>query len=83
MWQVTGDMWQVTCDRWHVTCNRLREVNIFLNFSSLALTAWEWRIVEYLEEKAHSLTELMNDEAVYRTAPATPGLLTRRGSPRW
>ena len=23
----------------------------------------------------HSLTDLMNDEAVYRTAPATPGLL--------
>ena len=23
----------------------------------------------------YSLTELMNDEAVYRTAPATPGLL--------
>ena len=32
-----------------------------------------------MEEKAHGLTqsmnELMNDEAVYKTAPATPGLL--------
>ena len=28
-----------------------------------------------MEEKAHSVNELMNDEAVYRTASATPGLL--------
>ena len=26
------------------------------NFSSLALTAWEGRFVEYLEEKTHGLT---------------------------
>ena len=30
---------------------------------------------EDLEEKAHWLTESVNDKAVYRTAPATPGLL--------
>ena len=28
-----------------------------------------------MEEKAHLLTHSLNDEAVYRTAPATPGLL--------
>ena len=28
------------------------------------------------------INELINDKAVYRTAPATPGLLTRRGKPR-
>ena len=28
-----------------------------------------------MEEKDDSLTDLMNDEAVFRTAPATPGLL--------
>ena len=33
-----------------------------------------------MEEKADSLTESVNYEAVYRTAPATPGLLTRRDS---
>ena len=27
------------------------------------------------------LNQLMNDKGVYRTAPATPGLLTRWGSP--
>ena len=30
---------------------------------------------EDLEEKADSVTQLINDEAVLRTAPATPGLL--------
>ena len=47
----------------------------FKNFSSLALIAWEGRFVEYLEEKAHRLTDLINDEGVCRTAPATPGQL--------
>ena len=28
-----------------------------------------------MEEKAHLLAEWISDEAVYRTAPATPGLL--------
>ena len=32
-------------------------------------------IYEDLEEKADSLTDLMNYLAVYRTAPATPNLL--------
>ena len=29
-----------------------------------------------------SVSQSVNDEAVYRTAPATPGLLTRRVRPR-
>ena len=37
--------------------------------------AWEVRFVEYLEEKADSLAELINNKGVCRTAPATPGLL--------
>ena len=31
--------------------------------------------LEYREEKAHGLTESISDNGVYRTAPATPGLL--------
>ena len=31
----------------------------------------------FMEEKGESLNELFNDEAVYRTAPATPGLLIK------
>ena len=30
---------------------------------------------EDLEEKAYSPTDWINDKGVYRTAPATPGLL--------
>ena len=45
------------------------------NFSSLALTVCDLWYYEDLEEKDDSLNELMNDKAVYRTAPATPGLL--------
>ena len=66
-------MWHVTRDTWHVTC--LGGWTFSQNFSSLALTVCDLWYYEDLEEKADSLTELMNDEAVYRTAPATPGLL--------
>ena len=47
------------------------------NFSSLALTVCVLWYYEDLvqEEKADSLSEWMNDKAVYRKAPATPGLL--------
>ena len=49
------------------------------NFSSLALTVCDLWYYEDLEEKAHRMNEWMNEsmnyEAVYRTAPATPGLL--------
>ena len=42
------------------------------NFSSLLLSVWAGKGFEDLEEKDHSINQLMNDEAVYRT----PGLLT-------
>ena len=80
MWQVTGDtwhvthdMWHVTCDTWHVTC--LGRWTFSQNFSSLALTVCDLWYYEDLEEKDHWLNYLNNYEAVYRTAPATPGLL--------
>ena len=66
-------MWHVTCDLWHVTGGG--RWTFSKNFSFLAWTAWEGRFVEYLEEKAHGLTELINYKGVCRTAPATPGLL--------
>ena len=34
-----------------------------------------------LQEKGYSLTQLMNDNAVCKTAPATPNLSTRQGNP--
>ena len=71
------DMWHMTCDIWHMTHGVAWTFS--QNFSCLALMAWDLWCCEYLEEKADWLTEwineLMNDEAVYRAAPATPGLL--------
>ena len=43
--------------------------------------AWDRQCVKDSEQKDHSLNEWMNEwmnyEGVYRTAPATPGLLIR------
>ena len=80
IWQVTGDKWQVTRDMWQVTRDTWRmtphvEWTLSQNFSSIALTVWDLWCFEYLEEKAHRVNESMNDEAVCRKAPATPGLL--------
>ena len=57
MWQVICDMWHMTCDRWHMTCDMWQGEGgkhyLKFFFSFPALTAWEWRFVEYLEEKAY------------------------------
>ena len=53
-------------------------VNIISNFSSPPLTVWERQCLAESERKDHLLNELMNHKAVYRTAPATPGLLNTR-----
>ena len=71
---VTHDMWHVTRDMWHVTSDMLHVTR----FSFLAPTVCDLWYHEDLEEKDESLNELINHEAVYRTAPATPGLLIRR-----
>ena len=62
-------MWHVIRDMWHMTC--LGGWTFYPNFSSLALTVYDLWYYEDLEEK----DDLLNDEAVYRTAPATPGLI--------
>ena len=77
MWHVTPDMWHVTRYMWHVT--RLGGWTFSQNFSSLAFTVCDLWYYEDLEEKDDSMNkwinELINHETVYRTAPATPGLL--------
>ena len=80
MWHVTCGTWHVTCHMWrytwHMTCDMFGGGWTFSqNFSSLAFTVCDLWYHEDLEEKDDSLNQLMNDEAVYRTAPATPGLL--------
>ena len=73
MWHVTCDMWHMTCDTWHAT--RLGGWTFSKNFSSLDLTVCDLWYYEDLEEKDEWINQLIIDEAVYRTATATPGLL--------
>ena len=79
MRHVTSDMWHMTPDTWHMTCDMLGRWTCSQNFRPLALTVCNLWYYEDLEEKADLLTDWLNqwinDEAVYRTAPATPGLL--------
>ena len=75
---MTRDTWHVTRDKWHVTC--LWGWTFSQSFSSLALTVCDLWYKEDLEEKDDSVTEWINHEAVYRTAPATPCLLKTRCS---
>ena len=73
-WHVTCDMWHVTCDMWYVTGGG--RWTFFQNFSSLALTDWEWRFVEDLEEKERWLNESINQsETKLFVASARRGLL--------
>ena len=58
---------------WHGSC--LGGWTFSQNFSSIALTVCDLWYYEDLEEKDDWLNQLMNDEAVNRTAAATPGLL--------
>ena len=73
MRHVTRDTWHMTPDTWHVTLGG--GWTICQNFSSLALLVWARKWFEDLEEKDRWLNQLISDEAVYRTAPATQGLL--------
>ena len=54
-------------------------VNIVSNFQLPSSNGLGVMIFEDLEEKDELVTELMSDEAVCRTAPATPGLLNIQG----
>ena len=60
---------------WHITHDMFGGGTFSQNFGSLALTVCDLWYYEDLGEKAYSLNQLMNDEADYRTAPATQGLL--------
>ena len=47
----------------------------FQNLSSPALTVWDRQCLGDSEQKDDLVNESMNDEGVFRTAPATLGLL--------
>ena len=64
---------------WHVTTDTFWGVNILSKCqlpSSYRCDLWYY---EDLEEKDDLPNQLMNRKAVYRTAPATPGLLNSPG----
>ena len=85
MWQVTRDTWQVTRDTWHMTRDMWQVthdtwcgVNILSKFKLSSSNGLGYMML-WISGGKGSLSELINqwinDEAVYRTAPATPGLL--------
>ena len=81
-WHVTCDMWPVTHDMWHVTRDTFGGVSILSKFqlpSSYRLwfmILWRSGGKGWLNELMNEwINQLINDEAVYRTDPATPGLL--------
>ena len=71
--KLTCDMWHVTRDMWHLTC--CGGWSFSQNFSSLAFKVCDSWCFEYILTNHHWLNQLINDNAVYRTAPDTPSLL--------
>ena len=79
---VRGEMWHLTCDTWHLTPDMCHNHmthrgwwTLCQNSSSIALTVWVWRCFEDSELRDDRISQLINNEDVCRTAPATPGLL--------
>ena len=70
-------MWRLTSDTWHVTNGG--GWTFSQNFSTPARMVYDRQCLEDSEQNDHSMNqwinESMNDKGVYRTAPATPGLL--------
>ena len=81
-WHVTLDTWHLTPDKWHVTHGvGWTLCSIFSSLALMVLVLW---CLEDWEEKDQSVSLLMSNKAVCRTAPATPGLLkslSRRSKP--
>ena len=71
------DRWQVTRDTWHVTHDTWCGVNILSKFQLSSSNGLGFMMLWISGEKriTQLINQLINDEAVYRTAPATPGLL--------
>ena len=76
MWLVTCDMWHLTPDTWHVTPDTFGGVKILSKFQ-LPSCSCLWIMILWSSGGKGSLNQSMNDEAVYRTAQATPCLLIK------
>ena len=76
-WHVTCDTWHVTCYTWHMTSDMWHVgggANILSKFQ-LPSSYCLWFMILWRSGGEGWRSDRMNDEAVYRTAPATPGLL--------
>ena len=74
-WHVTRDTWHITHDTWHVTCDTFGGgVNVLSKFQ-LPSSYYLWFMILRRSGGKGWLTCWINDKAVYRTAPAAPGLL--------
>ena len=56
-------MWHVTYDMWHVTCDG--GWTFSQNLISLAITVWEWRRFEDLDEEDILQSELVDESPRY------------------
>ena len=75
MWHMTRDTWHVTCDTWHVWgVNILSKFQLPSSYRLWFMILWSSGGKGWLDQ---SINQSVNDEAVYRTAPATPGLLIK------
>ena len=74
MWHMTCEMRHVTHDMWHVTRDMFGGMNILSKFQ-LPSSYCLWFMILWRSGGKGSLCKWINYEAVYRTAPATPGLL--------
>ena len=73
-WHKTRDMWHVTCDTWHIVWDEHSLKFQLPSSFSLGLTVF-WIYFHKPWLTLLILLTLMSNEAVYRTARATPGLL--------
>ena len=76
----TYEMWHLTCDTWHQIFYTWHVTDggrwtFSQNSRSLALTVWDWGFCEDIFTKHESVSWLIIEKAVCRTAQATPGLL--------
>ena len=72
-WHLTYDTWHMPCDTWHVTLGW--GWTFSKHFSSLALPVWDRQCFKDIFTKGDSVTDLISDGDVCRTASASRGLL--------
>ena len=70
---MTGDRWHVTCDMWHMTPDMWGKVNLLSKFN--LPISYVFGMKEKKGWVSDWIKESVSDKSVYRTAPASPGLL--------